>query len=725
MVEREARFDRSAVGAPRLGDLLRRSEREIARAWVLAVRAAQPPARRSTRLVLEDQIATMIARIADLADAEGASELWCTAEGSIVGRLEAGFDLEAALRELAALRDCILALWLRDGDGPGRGQELSRVNLAVDRAVAALVQQYTETQRRTLLIAQSELRESEETLRLAVEAAHVGTWDYRPIAGTLRCCARLREIFGIPAGAPVSYERMIEATHPQDRAAVDGESARALDPTSGRFDAEYRIVRPGGEVRWVVVKGRAFFEGRGQRTRAVRLIGTVLDVTERRRAEDLDRFLGDATAVLGSSLDVGEMLTSVARAAVPAFADWCSVEVVDPGGALRRLAIVHADPEKVDLVERLLSRRSEPLPCTQRALETCEPQFMERITSEGLSLIAEGPDDLAMLRGLGVQSYLAVPLAARPPVFGVITFASAESGHHYDEHDLDTAAELARRLAIAVDNARLYEETQRAVRIREEILAVVSHDLKNPLGAILMASALMRRDIVGPGSPALKFVETIHRAAGRMDFLIRDLLDMASLQAGRLALEPQPTQAAALVAEAIEKPGRLRRREAARARERRGGRRRGPVRSQPDPAGARQPHRQRDQVLRGLRSDRGPMPPPPEGGAVPGQRHGARDPGAGPATGVRTVLVAHPAPEERDGAGALHLPRHRASPRRPDLGRERARARHDRVVHAAARRLSAPVGYSGGSPQSTNVSVVSTRKFDSTVWRSAKKKSSG
>jgi signal transduction histidine kinase len=142
-----------------------------------------------------------------------------------------------------------------------------------------------------------------------------------------------------------------------------------------------------------------------------------------------------------------------------------------------------------------------------------------------------------------------VPLVVRGRTFGAISLVAAESGRTFNTRDLEMAEKLGRHAGLAIENARLFEEAQRASRMREEILAVVSHDLRNPLGAIHLAATMM---LDHPEPPARRHLETIQRAADRMEHLIGDLLDMGSVQAGRLSIEKRPEDPEALLEEVFE-----------------------------------------------------------------------------------------------------------------------------------------------------------------------------
>ena len=196
----------------------------------------------------------------------------------------------------------------------------------------------------------------------------------------------------------------------------------------------------------------------------------IMDITERHRAEDGLRFLALASEILSSSLDYQETLASVARLAVPGLADWCAIDVFEDG-SLNRLAVVHEDPEKLALADRLrelyppdaASRYGAP-----RALREGRPVLVPEMTDSLLEEAARDEEHRELLLGLGLKSYMAVPLMVRGRTLGIITLASDRSGRRYGEADLELAEDLARRAAGAVDNARLYEEAQREISEREE-----------------------------------------------------------------------------------------------------------------------------------------------------------------------------------------------------------------------------------------------------------------
>ncbi|HEX9439083.1 MAG TPA: histidine kinase N-terminal 7TM domain-containing protein, partial [Roseiflexaceae bacterium] len=191
---------------------------------------------------------------------------------------------------------------------------------------------------------------------------------------------------------------------------------------------------------------------------------TLRDITERRKAEETHRFLADASTLLASSLDYEITLATVARLAVPHFADWCMAHMIEADQSIRRVAMTFADRSKQELANEL--RRNYLLGpdaphSYPKVLRTGQSELVPEISDEGLVAIASDARHLELLRALGLRSSMSVPLIARGRTLGTLTFGTTESGRRFDEDDLALAEELARRAALAVDNARLYREASR------------------------------------------------------------------------------------------------------------------------------------------------------------------------------------------------------------------------------------------------------------------------
>jgi PAS domain S-box-containing protein len=189
---------------------------------------------------------------------------------------------------------------------------------------------------------------------------------------------------------------------------------------------------------------------------------------ERRR-----ELLADASAVLASSLEIDETLATVARLLVPAYADWCFVEMLMPDGRIDRQIMEHADPTKHEFAveyDRRYPLDPDAPAGSAKVIRTGEPELMSDIPDGFWDAVAQDPEQARLLRELGFHSSMVVPLRVRGTVIGDIALVTAESGRRYDERDLRTAQELADRCALALDNARLYADSRRS---RDELEAIL------------------------------------------------------------------------------------------------------------------------------------------------------------------------------------------------------------------------------------------------------------
>jgi PAS domain S-box-containing protein len=196
-----------------------------------------------------------------------------------------------------------------------------------------------------------------------------------------------------------------------------------------------------------------------------------IDITERRRLLEAERaararadVLARAGAVLDASLDHDQTLRNLADIAVPEIADWCSIRTLDSEGELRHVTTAHVDPAKRALAaehERRFPPRPEEADGTFAVLRTGVSQHVAEIEDAMLVAAIADPEQLSLVRSLGLRSLVAAPLTARGRAVGVITLASAESGRVFGADDVQLAEELGRRAGVAVDNARLYSERAR------------------------------------------------------------------------------------------------------------------------------------------------------------------------------------------------------------------------------------------------------------------------
>lgn len=293
--------------------------------------------------------------------------------------------------------------------------------------------------------------------------------------------------------------------------------------------------------------------------RVVAAVGAYYDITERKRAQEAQQFLSEAGVLLASSLDYEATLQSLARLAVPYLADWLTIDTIEEDGRVRRLVIAHADPANAELAERLKEQSPRYRPELQvrsgipRVLQTGRSEFYPEVTDSVLLGLGRSSEHLRIIRKIGMRSIMLVPLVARGRVLGALACARAESGRGYEPSDLALAEELARRAALAVDNALLYREAQRAVRVRDDFLASASHELRTPLGHIKgFVSTLRQSDVDWDEGTRRDFLGEIERESDRLSEMITNLLDMSRIESGGLdPVERSPAPLGTLVSRGV------------------------------------------------------------------------------------------------------------------------------------------------------------------------------
>lgn len=243
-----------------------------------------------------------------------------------------------------------------------------------------------------------------------------------------------------------------------------------------------------GEERWAIIRASPVIDDAGQVLFAVNVWQ---DATSQKRSESAQRFLVEAGEALASSLDVEATLANIARLAVPHLADWCAVHLVQDDGTISQIAVAHADPERVAWARWLQERYPEEPGSDQgilKVIRTGVAELITEVTDAMLTAVARDAEHLAMLRLVGFTSVIIVPMIARERSLGAITLVTAESRHRYNENDLGLARELARRAALTIERARLYEAERTARAVAEEAQARFRAVIEGVPDAILVAA---------------------------------------------------------------------------------------------------------------------------------------------------------------------------------------------------------------------------------------------
>ena len=360
---------------------------------------------------------------------------------------------------------------------------------------------------------------------------------------------------GLASGAdnyvtkPYLPERLLgRVRHAIDTGSVPVERARGQPVTVTLLGSKFTITADKEQILALLVSS---YEDLMETSEAVRA------------AERRARFLAETGELLSESLDADQILRDLARLAVPAIADVCAVDIDGRGAdditagvpvSFRRVAVAHAEATWAPLAAALSAPEVGAPPLPGHLVLAGPP----RVEGSALS-----DPELAPLRALGMRGYIVAPLVARGQTLGSLLLVFADKKRGVGDEDVELATDLARRAALAFDNARLYQEAERATRARDDVLGIVSHDLRNPIHTIQLSASFVLELLATPGVaplllpdtnrpiPVVPQLEAIRRSALRANALIEDLLDVTRIDAGRLGVETTPTDAAALLEEAL------------------------------------------------------------------------------------------------------------------------------------------------------------------------------
>ncbi|HTB78972.1 MAG TPA: ATP-binding sensor histidine kinase [Polyangiaceae bacterium] len=281
------------------------------------------------------------------------------------------------------------------------------------------------------------------------------------------------------------------------------------------------------------------------------------EVADRRRAEHTVRFLANAGAELAESLDADQIFDKLTRLLVPELADWCAIDVLDDSRQIHRVAARHVDPAKEALVREFQQNQgpdwSSPQPPAV-VLRTGASLLIENATDDVVRSSTRNAEHLRLVRALGVRSVVSVPMITRGRTVGVITCCISDQTRCYGPADVTVAKEMAQRAALAIDNARLVQKAQDAVRVREEFLSVAAHELHTPITSLhLMMQALQRGGVPVTPETVRQTFSVADRQVRRLIKLIDELLDVSRIEAHRFPIERERIDLGALVREIAER----------------------------------------------------------------------------------------------------------------------------------------------------------------------------
>jgi predicted ATPase/signal transduction histidine kinase len=276
---------------------------------------------------------------------------------------------------------------------------------------------------------------------------------------------------------------------------------------------------------------------------------------EAEAAERRGLLLGEATALLSQTLESRRVLDALARLFTRSFADWALIDLHD-SGALVRIAGAHRDPDKEPILREMTARyAAQPRSPVWQVLQTGQVFEAPVLTAEQLRSYCVDDEHAELVYRLGARSAVYVPLCARDAVIGVLTLI-AMTPNRFARADAELAVDLGRRMALAIDNARLLDETRRALQLRDEFLRIASHELRTPLASLRLSAQGLLRAVERNRSVSPEILDrTLRRVLGntlRLEQLTSELLDVTRIEQGRLQLNPIEVALDAVVREAVD-----------------------------------------------------------------------------------------------------------------------------------------------------------------------------
>jgi PAS domain S-box-containing protein len=352
------------------------------------------------------------------------------------------------------------------------------------------------------------------------------------------------------AGAPL--EQVFAIINQHSRAKVESPAERVLREGMVVGLANHTLlVSRDGRARPIDDSGAPIRDQDGQ------LVGVVLvfrDISERKAAEQQQRSLAEVVALLNDSLDYERTVKQIVRFFVPAFADYCLLHVVDDTGQYRQAAVYHPDPDRQALVSAFgrieAGATARPGSLIRQVLQTGQPLLVHPVQQPPHAESEPDAELLASYRELKPRSLMILPLRARGQIHGALALVGAESRLPYSQGDLASIEQLAERCALALENAELYRAARRAIVVRDQFLAIASHELTTPLTAMLGYTRLLQRRNEREhllGERDTRALKTIASQGARLEGLINLLLDLSRIETGRLEIATAPVDVRALV----------------------------------------------------------------------------------------------------------------------------------------------------------------------------------
>lgn len=309
---------------------------------------------------------------------------------------------------------------------------------------------------------------------------------------------------------------------------------------------EARLRRKDGSIRHVLVSSNVYWiDDKFIHTRCF-----TRDISGHKKTEKLLRFLNEASEELTTALDTQEALDKIVKFIVPDYADWFTIDLLKDDNTVEQLKMAHADPTKIEWAKKY--REQNPVDISDKTygsigyvIDTGEPILFSKITDEIIETAAKSKEELEILKNLSLKSAMTVPMRYKGKIMGIVSFISSNPNNSYDEHDLNFAKDFANRIALTLENSRLYEEVKKDVerrieldKIKDEFLSMASHELKTPVTSLKAFTQVLQMNFQKEQNhKAVDLLSKMNRQIDKLNRLIVDLLDITKVDKGELKFD--------------------------------------------------------------------------------------------------------------------------------------------------------------------------------------------
>lgn len=325
-------------------------------------------------------------------------------------------------------------------------------------------------------------------------------------------------------------------------------------------EIECRILNKFGEFRWHLIRIQPEFH---LNTNEIKFwLGTAADIEDRKKSEDIQRFLSLAGEILVSSLDSNYILESISKLSVPALADWCSFDIINDEEDLKNVITYHREPLKIGHAKAMHSLYTSHPNSEEdilKVLASGKANFYREAGKKILTDTTLSPQDYEYARELSETTIIIIPLIAHGHTLGSLTFANFGVGKNYTNNDLELGQELGRRVALALENAKLYLFSQRAIEVRNDFLSIASHELNTPITSVKLHLQMVNRTLTNkkdelfPLERFKKSIDTSVKQVDRLIHLVQVLLDVSRIQSGQFNFVFDRVNVSDMVTEVIDR----------------------------------------------------------------------------------------------------------------------------------------------------------------------------